>query len=156
MPRGRPPTPKKLNDLKGDPGRRRRYETEPEAPEGTPDCPDHLDEIAREEWESVTTHLQSMGLLSTADRAAIELYCISYSRYRRAVENCQKYGDVILSPNKKVPMISPYATIQNQAFEQCRKLLLEFGLTPAARARMRVRDERKPKSKWDGLLNVVG
>lgn len=155
MPRGRPPTPKKLNDLKGEPGRRRRYESEPDPPDGVPDCPDHLDEIAREEWASVCGHLQSMGLLSSADRTAIELYCISYSRYRRAVENCQKFGDVILGSNKRVPMISPYATIQNQVFEQCRKLLVEFGLTPSARARMRVSDGKKSSNKWDGLLNVV-
>lgn len=156
MPRGRPPTPKKLNDLKGDPGRRRRKEVEPEPPEGMPELPNHLDDIAKEEWKSVTAHLQSMGLLSAADRASIEMYCISYSRYRRAVDQCQKYGDVILSPNKKVPMISPYSTIQNQAFEQCRKLLIEFGLTPAARSRMRVSEQKTPTSKWDGLLKVVG
>lgn len=156
MPKGRPPKPKILNDLRGDPGKRRRNAVEPEAPEGMPVCPDHLDEIAKQEWKSVTAHLKSMGLLSTADRSAIEMYCISYSRYRRAVENCQKYGDVILSPNKQVPMISPYSTIQNQAFEQCRKLLIEFGLTPSARARMRITDEKKTDSKWDGFLKVVG
>jgi phage terminase small subunit len=62
-----------------------------------------------------------MGLLSSADATAIELYCTAYSRYGKAAEHVQKYGDVILSPNKKYPMLSPWATAMNQAWEQCRK-----------------------------------
>ena len=89
--------------------------------------PDHLDDIARQEWHEITTVLADINLLSKADHASLELYCISYSRYRRAAENVQKFGDVILSPNKKYPMISPWATVMNQAFEQYRKLLVDSG-----------------------------
>lgn len=49
MLRGRPPQSKKLNDLKGDLGRHRRKEVEPEPPKGIPELPDHLDDIATEE-----------------------------------------------------------------------------------------------------------
>ena len=95
--RGRPPVPKAINELRGDPGRRRRYEKEPEAPSGIPDCPEHLDNIAKAEWFATASILKDMGLLSRADRAALEMYCSAYSRYRKAAEHVAKYGEVILT-----------------------------------------------------------
>ena len=137
MPRGRIPQPKALNDLKGDPGKRRRNTTEPTPPRDWPDKPDYLDPVASVEWDSVVDLLDNMGLLSSADRAAIEMYCSAYSRYRAAEDNVRKFGEVLVSPKNRYPMVSPYVTTMNRNLETCRKFLLEFGLTPAARARMR-------------------
>jgi len=137
MPRGRIPQPKVINDLKGDPSKRRRNTKEPQPPTGWPDKPDYLDPIASEEWDTICGLLDDMGLLSRADRCAIEMYCSAYSRYRAAEENVRRFGEVIISPKNKYPMISPYTTVLNKNLDQCRKLLIEFGLTPASRARMR-------------------
>jgi hypothetical protein len=68
--RGGIPTPKILNDLRGNPGKRRHKTKEPEPPKGWPDKPDHLDEIASQEWDSVCQLLDDMHLLSKADRAS--------------------------------------------------------------------------------------
>lgn len=80
MPRGRIPQPKVINDLRGDPGKRRRNTREPQPPKGWPEKPDHLDEIASKEWDSVCELLDEMGLLSRADKTAIEIYVQAYSR----------------------------------------------------------------------------
>ncbi len=153
MPRGRPPKPTTLHFLNGDPSKTRRYRTEPPTLDGRPEAPEYLDDMAKKEWEAITTILADMNLLSRADRAALELYCGAYSRYRRAQEQVAKFGEVILSPNKKFPMPSPYATAMNSAFEQMRKMLIEFGLTPASRARMSLPvQEKKSGSKWAGLV----
>ncbi len=151
--RGRPPSPKALNDLRGDPGRRRRYEKEPDAPQGKPTCPEHLDEIAKKEWAEITEILDTMGLLSKADRAMLEIYCVTYSRWRRAIDNLAKYGDMIVTKDKKIEP-SPYVSQADRTAETCRKLLVEFGLSPAARARMRMPSEsNKSGNKW---LKIVG
>lgn len=84
MPKGRIPKPKAINDLRGDTHKRRRHKAEPEPPKGNPQYPDHLDEIARQEWKSVTEQLEKMGLLSSADATALELYFSAYSCYRHA------------------------------------------------------------------------
>ena len=95
-----------------------------------------------------------MGLLSRADKTAIELYVQAYSRYRNAEENVRRFGEVIISPKNRYPMVSPYVSVLNKNLETCRKMLIEFGLTPAARARMRIQVEKEDelKVKWAGLV----
>lgn len=146
MTRGRQPKPETLAWLSGN--RKRIYKVEPNAPDGAPICPDYLDAIAKQEWIEITSILSEMGLLSKADKTAIEFYCESYSRFRKAQEMVVKVGAVILSPNQKVPMINPYHTILRQAEKDCTQLLLQFGLTPSARARMG-QDIRNQHDKLD-------
>lgn len=135
MARGRIPKPKTLNDLKGDTHKRRRHLAEPVPPKDHPTCPEHLDDVARDKWTELTTLLDEMGLLSSADSDALELYCAAYSRYRKAEEMVKKFGEVIISPVNKYPMISPYSTVMNKNLETCRRLLIEFSLILPAHSR---------------------
>lgn len=152
--RGPTPKPKVINDLKGDPGNRRRKQKEPEPPKDHPQCPDHLDDIARQEWQSITEQLDRMGLLSSADTTALELFCSAYSRYRQAESMVRKFGEVIISPVNKYPMVSPYSTVMNKNLETCRRLLVEFGLTPASRARCAVA-KKDDANGWGDFFKVV-
>lgn len=79
-----------------------------------------------------------MGLLSTADRAALAAYCVTYSRWVEAELMVKKFGMIVKSPKANFPMKSPYLCIAEGAMEQMRKLLVEFGLTPSSRSRIRV------------------
>ena len=70
---------------------------------------------------------------------------------------------IVLSPDKKFPMKSPYLCIAESAMEAMRKLLGEFGLTPAARARVQVEKKFEgrpqapvvPSQVEQVLLNLV-
>lgn len=155
MARGRIPQPKAINDLKGDPHKRRRHKAEPTPPKTRPECPAHLDAVAKAEWESVTAQLDQMGLLSSADTRALEMYCAAYSRYRAAEDKVRQYGEVIVSPVTKYPMVSPYSTTLNKNLEICRKFQIEFGLTPAARSRLATTPQSSTPDKWNGLLGIV-
>ena len=160
MPKGRPPRPTKLQvELRGDPSKRRGNTIEPDAPKGWPDCPQHVqdDPIAYEEWKSICSQLESMDLLSTIDGRSIELYVLTYSRFRASQEQVKKHGDVLLLGKNKYPQVSPFYTTMNRYHDDCRKWLIEFGLTPAARARLRITvDKQKTNGKWSGILPVVG
>jgi P27 family predicted phage terminase small subunit len=152
MPRGRPPTPQVLVNLKGDPSNRRGKTIDQAAPEGEPLCPEHLDTIARDAWKELVGNLREMKLLSKVDGVTIELFATTYSRYRLALAHVQRFGPVILSADKKLPMTSPYVHIVTNAQDQLRRLLIEFGLSPAARARMRIEQQpAKPSGKWAGF-----
>lgn len=108
--------------------------------------------IAAEEWNSVCQHLSDMQLLSKVDRAALEIYCTYYAKYRDAEEKVKKYGDVVLvGKNKDHPQVSPWYTAMNKYADEVRKWLLEYAMTPAARARCRVQADDKQENKWEGF-----
>jgi P27 family predicted phage terminase small subunit len=127
-----------LKVLAGNPGKRPLNEREPAAPQGVPERAEWLDAEAQAEWDRVTVELQEMGLLSRTDRAALTAYCTAWSRWVEAEVQVKKYGTVVKSPEKGFPMKSPYLSIADQALETMRKLMVEFGLTPSSRSRIRV------------------
>ncbi len=136
--RGRKPKPTTIRLLEGNPGKRPINEREPSPPEGLPECPAFLDDDARAEWDRTSKVLSEMGLLSVADRSALAAYCTAYSRWLKAEEQVKKFGTIVKSPDKGFPMKSPYLTIADQALETMRKFMVEFGLTPSSRSRIRV------------------
>src|SRR6476620_7381333 len=105
--RGRKPKPTMLKVLDGNPGRRPLNECEPAAPQGVPECPDWLSDEAKAEWKRVIPELQMMGLLSSADRAALAAYCTAWCRWVEAEEMVKKFGTIVKSPEKGFPMKSP-------------------------------------------------
>lgn len=136
--RGRKPVPTTLKLLEGNPGRRPLNAQEPQPAVAIPDCPAFLDNVDREEWTRTATLLAEMGLLTAADRTALAAYCVAYSRWVEAEAQVKKYGTIVKSPEKGFPMKSPYLTVADQALETMRKLMVEFGLTPSSRSRIRV------------------
>ncbi|PQO28089.1 phage terminase small subunit P27 family [Blastopirellula marina] len=145
MAKGRIPKPKQINDLKGDTHKRRRHTVEPKAPSDLPQCPSYLGDIAQKEWVHVTTQLKQMGLLSTADTTAIAMYCASFERWQQACETRKKCGDFIKTPNGHMQP-GPWMSQIRQAEDSCRRWLIEFGLTPAARSRMAIPKEAAKSS----------
>ena len=72
--RGRKPKPTTLKLLAGNPGHRPLNGQEALAPSELPDCPEHLDAEAQNEWQRITGILSGMGLLSCADRVGSERF----------------------------------------------------------------------------------
>ena len=151
MPRGRTPKPTLHKLLAGNPGHRPLNDREPVPPSDLPDCPDHLQGEARAEWFRICAALRSMGLLTCADHALLEAYCVTYARWLDAEAKLKEFGTIVKSPNKGFPMTSPYLHVANSALEQLRKLAVEFGLTPASRSRIRIGDERAASDLDDFL-----
>jgi P27 family predicted phage terminase small subunit len=117
-----------------------------------PECPSWLDDIAKAEWEHVVGVLREMNLLSVADQTALICYCNAWSRYRMAFEQVQKFGAVILSPNKKYPMPSPYQSIMERAEKDIMAWSDRFGLSPSARARLAVEPKANDDDKWKRIV----
>jgi P27 family predicted phage terminase small subunit len=152
--RGRKPKPTYLKVLDGNPGKRPLNDREPVPTQGVPPRPEWLDEEARTEWERIVPELAAMGLMARADRAALAAYCTAWSRWVAAEAQVRKYGTIVKSPEKGFPMKSPYLCVADQALETMRKLMVEFGLTPSSRSRIRVADGAPADDELDRFLEV--
>ena len=148
--RGRKPIPSHLQLLKGayDKDPQRENKREPVAPPEPPPCPDHLDELAKIEWWHICGVLDELGLLSRADRAALEIYCQTYSQWRQACEQVSRYGAVLVQKNKQGAVEArrnPFDLVRERTATACTRLLAEFGLTPSSRTRLSVEPQQKER-----------
>lgn len=134
--RGRKPKPTHLKVLEGNAGKRA---LEPDAATpvvAVPECPDHLTDEARIEWERIAGELETLGLIGHVDRAMLAAYCQAYGRWVAAERELETHGYLIKTPNG-YPAPNPYLPIANKAMEQMRAFGSEFGMSPAARSRVK-------------------
>jgi P27 family predicted phage terminase small subunit len=135
--RGPPRKPTALKKLMGNPGRRPLPTHEPKVEAAIPDCPAHLDELAVYEWERISRELEPLGLLTRLDRAALAMYCASWSDWVRYSEKVRETAAVVKSPSG-YPILNPYVSLADRAFERMQRTLRGLGLTPGDRASLHV------------------
>jgi P27 family predicted phage terminase small subunit len=83
----------------------------------------------------LTKELSKLGLMTHLDRGAVATYCGAYAMWAEAMEQIQKYGTMVKSPNG-FPVQSPYLSIANRQAELMMRIASEFGFTPASRSRI--------------------
>ena len=159
---GRRPKPTAIKELQGNPGHRPLNAQEPVAPKGEPEMPKGMLPAARREWKRIVPLLIKLGILSSIDGKALAAYCDTYAHWERARKDIEKYGLVIEEPVldkfnnpicvgaipglppeagakylvklKQNPAVQIYATFG----KMMKSFLIEFGLTPASRAKLKV------------------
>lgn len=135
MTRGPKPKPTALRRLGGNPGKRGYNHAEPQAPEGVPDCPPHLMDAARDEWDRLVDMLHGMGVVTLVDRAVLAAYCQCYGRWVEAEEKLQSTPMLLKTATGYVQQ-SPWLSIANKQLELMGRYMTEIGLTPASRSRV--------------------
>jgi P27 family predicted phage terminase small subunit len=143
MTRGRRPTPSHLKLVKGNPGKRAVNKREPKPKREIPSPPACLGPVALVAWGKFAGIVDRMGVLTEADSAALERLCQTYAeveRYRELVlddgptyQSTTKDGNVLIKANPAVAMLA-------DADRRFKSYLVEFGLTPAARGKVKVPD----------------
>lgn len=123
--RGRKPKPTALKLLDGTRSDRVNRD-EPALPKGHTEAPGWLEGDARSHWNELAPMLHKAGLLTEGDRPALALMCAAYGRLR-------------LDP------------LDDKANDLYRRMLIEFGLTPSARSRIKATTE-KPKDAMADFL----
>ena len=148
MGRGRKAKPTTLHVLEGtfNATRHAGRANEPRPTVAVPDAPPVVakNDIAAEEWKRICEELLSVGLITALDRGAIAAYCIAYARWCKA--ECE-IGELTTTTEKSV-IVNPLVTVANQAMEQMRKFLIEFGMTPSSRTKVRAVEQ--PKNRGNG------
>jgi P27 family predicted phage terminase small subunit len=153
--KGRPPTPTSLKILKGNPGRRPLNKDEPApAPRRSLAPPAWLQGDAVTEWRRLAPVLRRLGLLTEIDGGALAQYCALWARWREAERELAKTG-MVIKGTKGFPILSPYVGVAHRTLVELRAMLVQFGMTPAARSRVKTDPGPKPDdpfAKFDGEL----
>ena len=148
--RGPPPQPTALKLTRGNPGKRKLNDAEPSPTLEVPYCPDHLDDEARRHWNFITPKLFAANLLSHVDGIALAGYCQTWSRWVEAEAELKESG-MFAEKSDGTRVVSPQLTAVQRILDQLHKYLVEFGMTPAARSRIRV----PPKKAKDELSKFL-
>lgn len=146
--RGPAHIPSALNELHGNPSKRPRNANEPKPCPVLPDPPKHLSKAAKKEWKSISEQLYRLNLLTEVDVNALAMYCESWASYLTAVAYVQENGSFFTTAQGYM-QTHPMATEVKAQAALLLKLAAQFGLTPAARARLSVSGPEKKESKWD-------
>jgi P27 family predicted phage terminase small subunit len=158
--RGRKPKPAHLKLLTGNPGCRPvREEVQPTPLPGIPDPPAMLSAEARTEWLRIAPEAYNMGLLTTADIQSLAAYCQAYGRWIVAERSLagmaaqdQLTGGLMIRTVGGNAIQNPIVGVANKAMSDMVRYAAEFGLTPAARARIAGPDPRTQSTKYQGLF----
>lgn len=137
---GRRPLPSAVKAARGNPGKRRANDREPEAPAGMPACPDWLPARARECWADLGPTLEGMRVVTAADRLALVLLADAYAEWRAARDEVDSEGPTYETETEaggRMIRSHPAVAQASDAARRLRALLVEFGLTPSARSRVK-------------------
>jgi P27 family predicted phage terminase small subunit len=159
------PTPTYLKLLRGNPGKRRLNQNEPQPriPAKAPPPPVFLSDIAKKEWRRVSGELFNLRLLTAIDVAALAVYCESFARWRTATEvlaamaarDDQTHG-LLIKTKAGDAAVNPLIWIANSAARDMVRYAGEFGMSPAARSRINggIDISPRPPSKFGDLLTI--
>ena len=147
--RGPKPTPAKIVQIKGNPGKRAVRKDAPGFG-AIGEAPPDLGGVAREKWAEAAREWSFV--LTASDRDALRLYCETWAEMLNAQKRVDEDGAMILTPNGMVQK-SPWLTKLEQSREFCRRMLAEFGGSPSSRSRVSAKDQddqEDPAAKFFG------
>lgn len=156
MVRGRKPKPTAVKERSGalrkNPQRRNEYEPRPTL--GAPRKPSMVaaDPIASNEWDSLCEWLDDMGILAKADRSLMIHYVTTYSEWRKYFVIVRDYGVSVPTATGGVTT-SPETHQYNKLSDRLLKLLVELGLTPSARSRLKATDVKDDDDPFASLVS---
>jgi P27 family predicted phage terminase small subunit len=157
---GRRPLPTKIKKLRGNPGKRALNDREPKVAAGIPIRPIGLQPLAIKEWRDIVPELEQLGILSKIDGKALAAYCSAFARWMQAEQEITARGIIVEEPildregNEVGTRIkrNPAVSISNEALKLMKSFLIEFGMTPASRSRIRVEKPDQPEDPLEALL----
>lgn len=153
---GNPRKPLALSLLHGNPGKRALNHNEPQFT-GSPVCPDWLNPVAKAEFNRLISELSYLDLLKATDQAALEAYCVAYSRWRTAEAIIDREGQTVQEPVvTRSGNISGYRLKKHPAVtvakdERASMLAAGrlFGLSPASRSSLHAPAPEQPAASDD-------
>lgn len=154
--RGPAPLPTAVKRLRGNPGKRRLNEREPQpGTERLPVAPRWMSEEARAQWRRVAKPLHACGLLTEIDALALAMLCEAFAQYKAAKQVVDRDGYLAVSSQGNTYQ-HPAVALMTGARNEMLKWMREFGMTPSARSRITLDARQEEESLADILFGEVG
>lgn len=149
---GRRPLPTALKVLRGNPGGRPLNDAEPQPKKSKrlPSPPDELSDAAKKEWRRTGKMLFDAGLVTDVDVAQLAIYCAAYAQWLQATETLAKTPMLVKTKNGDLKA-NPLLKIAREAAFQTSRALVEFGMSPSSRSRVKgdpKEEEADPFEQW--------
>lgn len=118
---------------------------------------------AKAEWDRIIPELELAGLITKIDRAALAAYCFCYAEWFSAKAELDTMGRMIKEPIVGIgdngPEVIDYKFKKNplcaevwNGLRLMKAYLVEFGLTPSSRSRIKVEAPEQEEDALDALL----
>jgi P27 family predicted phage terminase small subunit len=150
--------PTALKKFLGNPGKRKLNEKEPKARKGVPEMPRFLTTEARAEWRRIIPILVDMCVLTVADGKALAGYCSAYAQLVKAEAAIEKYGIICATLDQVTGVaelkVNPAVRIKSDALRHMKSFLIEFGLTPASRSKLKINASHDTPDALDALFDA--
>lgn len=148
----RPAKPDALKDLEGNRSKEGKPSGErPKPRQGAPTPPHWLKGEALAEWGRIVPELDSIGLLSVVDRAALTAYVTGWATFADASKDIEARGTMVEGRDGKL-VKNPSVAMQRDAMNLIKMWCSEFGLSPSARAKMILPSEGGGNSGEDAAV----
>lgn len=158
---GRRPKPTALKVLQGNPGKRKLNAHEPKPPQGDVVQPEQVTNVAAIVWDELAPICLAMGTLTTADVSSFATLCELEATRRLASreKNVEGFTPFLMttitdSAGNEHPKVQehPAIKLERNTAAALRPYYEKFGLEPVGRARLVVKVDEAPQSKWAGAL----
>ncbi|HVM29519.1 MAG TPA: phage terminase small subunit P27 family [Candidatus Limnocylindrales bacterium] len=148
--RGPTPTPTRVKRQRGETRPSRLNRHEPIPPADLPKMPADMDPDAKVVWRRVVRDMRHTGVIRAADADVLRCYCEAVSRYAQAVKLYAGSGPILRDRGHLVK--SPLHQLVRDNADLIQRLARELGLSPSARAGLRIEPERA----FDSLTAEIG
>ena len=151
---GRRPKPARIKEVTGNPGKRKSRRKEPVPKKEIQPPPAHLTGWGKSAWVKVTELLDGMGVLTLADAMALERLCDIYAEILQLRNQIAAEGNTYIVQTRGGFLIKPHPAVAMlaDADKRFKGYLTEFGLTPAARAKVNINAEGE-EDETDGFFS---
>jgi P27 family predicted phage terminase small subunit len=133
--------------LKHDPARyAERVENEPKPELNGAKKPAGLTPLAEKHWQTFHDLVHGMRVLAETDAFALGMLAEAYAEWREATDRINKDKSRLPSARRDL----------DSAFNRFLKIQQEFGMTPAARAKVRVVSKAPTKNRYSNMRSKRG
>lgn len=148
------PVPTALKILRGNPGKR-GLPQEPPAVKRAVRMPKWLSNDARVHWKSLLPIVTETRVMTAADEHALAIGCEALAEYQACLATVAEHGrtyTLLTRSGDEMVRARPEVAMASDAWRRYKSMLIEFGLTPAARTKVAaVGGAAQERDEWDDL-----
>lgn len=152
MSEGRPRKPRAAKERDGT--YRKDRDQQIDLPNGEPDKPPFLSFEAEEHWHRLVPLLAEHNLLTRVDGYALGMLCQALAEYQEADRDVQNDGLTGMT-DKGYSYVNPGVAIRHNAWKKVCWALRQFGMTPSARAGMKVTSNGQDSDEFEQALKAA-